>query len=326
MSAAVEAPGGLEELEAGLERRIRALGRVVVAFSGGVDSSLVAGLAERALGGRALAVTAASPALASGELEGARSVAHALGVAHEVVRTSELDREGYRRNEPDRCFHCKTELYERLDGLARARGYSVVLSGANADDMGDWRPGLAAAAAHGVVHPLVEAGLGKREVRALAAWMEVPSARKPATPCLASRIPYGTPVDAATLALIDRAEKAVRQLGYRELRVRHYGEEGRVELPAADLARALEPEARTEIAVAVRSAGYMRATLDPEPHRSGSLGDPRRPRPALAPIELGVEKPGELPMSPRSYRGAAPGPAVARGSRAARSSPSSARL
>jgi uncharacterized protein len=241
----------------------------VVAFSGGVDSSVVAAVAARALGPRALAVTAVSPAVAEGELEGARRVAAAIGIAHETIATDELARAGYRRNAPDRCYFCKTELYESLAGLAAERGYAALLSGANADDAGDWRPGLKAAAEHGVRHPLLEAGAGKDAVRALARELELPSADKPATPCLASRIPYGTAVAPETLALIDRAERGVRALGFPVLRVRHHGILGRVEVAAEDLDRALDRE--PEVTAAVRAAGYRHAVVDREPFRSGRL-------------------------------------------------------
>jgi len=257
------------ELLAELERRIAAGGRAVVAFSGGVDSSLVAAVAARALGDDALAVTAVSPSVAEGELDGARRVAAAIGIAHETIATDELAREGYRRNGPDRCYFCKTELYTALAGLAQRRGYGALLSGANADDAGDWRPGLRAAEEHGVRHPLLEAGAGKEAVRALARSLGIPSADKPATPCLASRVPYGTAVDPETLALIDRAERAVRALGFPVLRVRHHGILGRIEIAGDDLERALGQEAA--IAAAVRAAGYSHAVLDREPFRSGRL-------------------------------------------------------
>jgi len=262
-------PHALTLLSDRIVERLAGLDGAVVALSGGVDSSVVAALAVRALGERALAVTAVSPALATGELDGAASVALTVGIRHEAITTNELARAGYRANGPDRCYHCKSELYDNLAAIAEQRGYAAVLSGANADDLGDWRPGLIAAEEHGVLHPLVEFAVDKDHVRLLAAHLGVPNAKKVASPCLASRIPHGTPVDADTLAQIDRAEQALRALGLGPLRVRHYDELGRVELSEDDLARRdlLEPA----IVEAVSIAGYTRVEISTTAFRSGSL-------------------------------------------------------
>ena len=255
-----------------LEATVAIAPSALIAFSGGVDSSLVAAASARVLGERALAVTAVSPALATGELDGARAVAAAVGIAHRAISTDELAREGYRRNGADRCYHCKSELYDRLAVLAQSEGFAATFSGANVDDLGDWRPGLRAAAEHDVRHPLVEAGFRKQDVRHIAAAMRIPSADKPAMPCLASRLPYGTQVDPATLAQIDRAESALKAMGYRELRVRHLGHLGKVELGDADLARArATADAPAAIHAAVLDAGYEDAAIDDEPLRSGSF-------------------------------------------------------
>ncbi len=242
----------------------------IVAFSGGVDSSLVAAAAVRVLGERSLAVTAVSPALATGELDGARRVARTIGIAHEEIRTDELAREAYRRNGPDRCYHCKTELYDGLAVVAAARGFDAVFSGAKVDDLGDWRPGLRAAAEHHVRHPLVEAGFGKSDIRRVARELRIPSAEKPAMPCLASRVPFGTAVDRTVLAQVDRAERAMKDLGFRDLRVRHLGAKARVEIAEQELARACGPD-RGAVERAILGAGYDLVEIDPSPLRSGAL-------------------------------------------------------
>lgn len=260
-----------ERIVARLEARVLEGGSAIVAFSGGVDSSLVAAIAARALGDRALAVTAASPAVPRDELVGAVATAAGIGIAHAVVNTHELADPDYRRNDRFRCLHCKTELYARLARVRDEHGYDQILSGANADDAGDWRPGLRAAADRGVRSPLLELGIDKRQVRELAALLGLPTADKPASPCLASRIPYGTAVDIPTLARIEAAEAAIRRIGARSFRVRHHGELGRIEVAADEIAWARGAPIRAALLAAVLDAGYARAELAEEPLRSGSL-------------------------------------------------------
>ena len=266
-----EVAAGLARLEAVL----RGYGPTLTAFSGGVDSTLVAVVAQRVHVDAALAVTGVSPSLAASEREQAGVLAASLGLRHRLIDTHELDRPGYRQNAGDRCYHCKTELFERLQELATAEGFAAVASGDNLDDLGGHRPGLRAAAELEIRKPLIEAELGKPLIRAIAAELGLPNHAKPAAPCLASRVPAGTRVSPEVLARIDAAEAGVRALGFVEFRVRHHGEVARLELPVAELARAVER--RVELLAAIKRAGYLFVTLDLAGFRSGSLHvlDPR---------------------------------------------------
>jgi len=250
---------------------LAATGGAVVAFSGGVDSTLVASVASRALGDRALAVTAVSPSLAPGEAEEARRVAADLGIRHRIVRTHETDRPEYLANGPDRCYHCKTELYDVLVRVAQVGDFGVVVSGANADDLDDFRPGLLAAAEHGVRHPLVEVGMTKPEVREAARAMGVPTWDKPASACLSSRIPFGVRISVEELSRVGRAERLLKDLGFRQCRVRVHGDVVRIEVEAHDLERLAAADVRDRVVDGLRDLGYRFVTLDLEGFRSGSL-------------------------------------------------------
>jgi uncharacterized protein len=251
---------------------LRGYGRVAVAFSGGVDSTVVAQAARDALGDAALAVTAVSESLAEGEREEAEALARRIGIRHRLIRTEEFADPNYLRNNPDRCYFCKSELYGRLAGLLGELGADVIASGANADDLGDHRPGMRAAGEHGVRHPLLECGLNKAAVRDLARAWGLPIFDKPATPCLSSRIAYGESVTPERVAMIDRAEQWLRQRGFRLLRVRyHKGDMARIEVPIDELPRLAGPELRAELARAFHALGFRYVTLDLEGFRSGSL-------------------------------------------------------
>jgi uncharacterized protein len=252
-----------------LQRRLAGLGRVVVAFSGGADSSLLAWVASRTLGpAGALCVTAVSPSLAPEERAWCASLAGEWGLRWREVATEEMALSAYRANGPDRCYHCKSELMRVLGPLAQEEGATVVL-GVNLDDLDDHRPGQRAAAEAGARFPLVEAGLAKADVRQLSRRLGLRSWDKPSAPCLASRLPHGTPVTVASLTAVARAEAALRQLGFSQLRVRHYGDAARIELEPGELARAVE--VRHQVVEALRACGYRYVTLDLEGFRSGNL-------------------------------------------------------
>jgi pyridinium-3,5-biscarboxylic acid mononucleotide sulfurtransferase len=259
---------------------LRGYGRVAVAYSGGVDSTVVAQAAFVALGDAVVAVTAVSDSLAAGELEEAEALARRIGVRHRVIRTDEFADPNYLRNNTDRCYFCKSELYGRLSALLGELEVDVIASGANTDDAGDHRPGMRAAGENGVRHPLQECGLGKDDVRALAKGWGLPTWDKPATPCLSSRIAYGEAVTPERVRMIDQAEQWLRQtLGLRVLRVRyHKGDLARVEVPLDDLPRLVEPSVRLAMIKAFRELGFKYLTLDLEGFRSGSLN-------ALIPVE-----------------------------------------
>ncbi len=262
----------LHEILAGYES-------VVVAFSGGVDSAYLAIAAQQVLGARALAVTADSPSYPDSHRRLALSIASDFGLAHEIVHTEELDRPEYRANPANRCYYCKDELYARLKTLADARGFAVIVDGNNADDRGDYRPGRQAAREHGVRSPLDEAGLTKDDIRALAREAGLDSWNEPASACLSSRVPYGTEVSNEVLRRIERAEHAVRELGFKVFRVRHHDAVARLEIARSEMARALEPGINTQLVDALKAIGYQYVSLDLQGYRLGSLNEALRLRP-----------------------------------------------
>ncbi len=243
-----------------------------VAFSGGVDSTVVAKAAQLALGDRALAVTGTSASLAGGELDEAKALARLIGIRHEVLSTGEFSNPQYLANAPDRCYHCKTELYTQLEGVTEHFSVAVVLNGANLDDRGDYRPGMQAANEHSVRSPLLECEITKDDVRQLAAHWGLPVWDKPASPCLSSRIAYGEEVTPERVGMIDQAERWLRDQGLRELRVRyHKGDLARLEVPLDALERLTQPHMREALIARFKQLGFKYVVLDLEGFRSGSL-------------------------------------------------------
>ena len=254
-----------------LKSNIEDLGRVIVAFSGGVDSSLVAYVAAETLGDGALAVTSGSKSLKRSDLALAGELAEKWGMHHRIIVTDEVLKPEYRANPVNRCFHCKTSLYEALEQIAADEGYDHVLNGTNTDDLGDHRPGLIAARNYDVVSPLVDAGFAKRDIRALAEALGLENAQKPQAACLSSRFPYGSHITEARLAQVEAAEDALADLGFSQFRVRHHEEVARIEIVAEELPRALE--LRGAIQERVKATGYRFVAVDLGGFRSGSLNE-----------------------------------------------------
>jgi len=254
-----------------LQAHLRQLGRVLVAYSGGVDSAYLAWAAHRALGTNMLAVIADSPSLARTHLSDAIALANEQGIPLEVISTSELDRPEYIRNDGQRCFQCKDELFAVMENLRAARDFNAIAYGVNLDDQGDFRPGQQAARQHHVAAPLLQAGLTKQEIRELARQAGLRIWDKPASACLSSRIEYGRPVTREALEVVERGEDAVRALGFRQFRVRHHGDIVRIEIAREELERALDPAMAAQFTAIFKALGFKFVTLDLEGFRSGSM-------------------------------------------------------
>jgi uncharacterized protein len=254
-----------------LQAHLRKLGRVLIAYSGGVDSACLAWAAHQALGDNMMAIIADSPSLARNQLADAIAFAREQAIPLEVVATSELDRPEYVRNDAQRCFFCKDELFTLMEELRAARGFDAVAYGVNLDDQGDFRPGQKAASAHHVVAPLVDAGLTKEEIRTLARKAGLRIWDKPASACLSSRIEYGRPVTREALDVVEKGEDALRALGFRQIRVRHHGEIVRIEIAREELEQALDPAMAAEFTRIFKALGFKFVTLDLEGFRSGSM-------------------------------------------------------
>jgi uncharacterized protein len=263
----------LKRKGAALEERLRAAGRLLVAFSGGVDSSYLAYAAHRTLGDDALAVTADSASLPRSHRAMVERFVAELGIPHRFVSTLEMDKEEYRVNQSDRCYHCKAELFDVLGRLRNQLGFAAVAYGVNTDDMRDFRPGQRAAGERRVLSPFLDAGLCKREIRVLSRAAGLPTAELPASACLSSRLPYGTRVTPERLRQVDEAEERLRALGFHQVRLRHHGALARVEVDPSELPRALDPQMAERILKEIKALGFRWVSLDLEGYRTGSLNE-----------------------------------------------------
>ena len=261
------------EKETALITSLRHLDRVIVAFSGGADSAYLAWAAHRALGDKAIAITADSPSLPESHKRDAEAFVRQFGIAHEYIATTEFDNPAYTANNPDRCYHCKDELFTRLEQVGRERGIANIVYGVNVDDWSDYRPGQAAARRHLVSAPLADAGLTKAEIRELSRLAGLPTWDRPASACLSSRIPYGTPVTIQNVKTVEAGEEQIKALGFRQFRVRYHGEIVRLEIAPDEMARALTPEMARRFTAVFKSLGFKYVTLDLEGYRQGSLNE-----------------------------------------------------
>lgn len=266
-------PDGLKEKEAALFDILRGLDQVIVAYSGGTDSAYLAWAATRALGANAVAITADSASIPESHKRDAEEFAREHGILHEYIPTFEFDNPEYVANNPDRCFHCKDELFNRLEEVGTERGIRHIVYGVNKDDLGDYRPGQNAARIHEVKAPLVEAGLTKAEIRELSRLAGLKTWDRPASACLSSRIPYGTPVTPETVRTVDKGEEAVRALGFRQFRVRYHGELVRIEIAREELPRAMNLEMAATLTREFKALGFHYVTLDLEGYRQGAMNE-----------------------------------------------------